>query len=204
MPTIPNFTQPLELPLLPSDPEILRAGDSWTWRRSFSEYSSQDGWELQFVLNSPSAQFKFPDGGITSDAEGSFLVSLSSAETQTVVPGIYDLIAVLTNASANPAQRITFETQRVTVQANILDSTSPVDTRSFVKKTLDILEAAMLGNSSPEVTEYEINGRHVKMMTAEELRKLRNKYKYEYERELERAGVFVRKRHIGIRFTGGI
>jgi hypothetical protein len=185
---------------IPMEPTQLRQGDSWTWARQFPNYPS-NSWVLQYVLNSASNRFAFPSGSITADADGStFDIQLSPTQTSICQPDIYDIIAILTQTGATPPQQQTIVLQSVTVLANVLTASGPIDTRSFVKKTLDTIEAAIAGDTSPQVLEYEIKGRMIRKMARIDLMKERALFKYMYDAERRAAGEYVPSRRPGIRF----
>ena len=197
-PFTPNEINPSDVAL---EPVALRAGDSWTWRRVFDGYPPVDGWALQYILNSPTVRFAFPADTITADDDGfTFDVALTSVQTSPVAPGRYDLYAVLTNTADELQQ--TFQLQAVQVDANLATGASPVDTRSLVKKTLDTLEAAILGDASPTVQEYEIHGRKVRYTDRIQLKQLRDEYKAEYRQEqiAVQRRVTRAKRNVGVSF----
>lgn len=205
MGTLPNPATPLaqfydsDIPL---EPTQLRAGDSWNWIRQFLNYPSAI-YTLSYILNSPTGRFVFPVGSITPDASGvAFLVQLSPTQTAPVVPGIYDFIAVLADASATPPQQVTLALQSVNVLADIASATGGVDTRSFVKKTLDTIELAIAGNTRPDIQEYMINGRQIRKISPIELEKLRATYREAYKAEQRAAGMYTAPRGIGFRIRG--
>lgn len=178
---------------------MLRAGDSWLWRRIFDGYPSGLGWEAQYVLNSPQGRFAFPAGSITADLDDiSFDVLVSSEQTAAIAAGVYDLYAVLTNTTIAAQQTIPL--QSVCVQPNILGATGGVDTRTFAKRTLDMIEAAIAGDVSPHVQEYEINGRRLQYMDRMKLKDLRDQYRYEVRQEQIASGEYVPKRRVGVFF----
>jgi hypothetical protein len=173
-----------------ADPDALRAGDFWKWQREFPDYPSS-GWSLQYILNSPTARFAFPDGSITASENGTgFDISVVGSATAAVAAGIYELYAVLTQSGGGGVQQ-TFALQDVRVDANIATAAGAVDTRSFVKRTLDTIEAAILGDTSAHVQEYEIHGRRLKYMDRLQLQDLRQQYKREYRAELIAKGEYA-------------
>lgn len=176
----------------------MRAGDSWKWTTAFDGYSSGDGWTLKYVLNAPGiARFALPDDSAAASSDGtSFDVNVTAAATANVTPATYDIFAVLTKG----ADQRTIELESVHVSPNIATGTTPADTRSFAKKTLDIIEAALLGDNSPHVLEYEIHGRRVKYNDRLQLLQLRAQYKAEYRQEQIAAGKFVPKTTARIEF----
>lgn len=202
-PNTPNL--PAGVAVVPAEPTLLRAGDSWKWCRTFEGYAPGEGWALQYVLNSPGgALFKFPAGTATANADGtSFEIALTAAQTDACAAGTYDFYAVLLNSGLSLQQ--TMELQSVTVAPNIASASVAVDTRSFAKKTLDIIEAAIAGDTSPHVQEYEVHGtggsgRRVRYMERKELFALRNQFRLEYRQEQIAAGEFVPKRSARIQF----
>jgi hypothetical protein len=181
----------------PADPDALRAGDFWKWQREFPDYPSSE-WSLQYILNSPTARFPFPGGSIAAQTDGTgFDINVPAGATADVAAGTYELYAVLTKGEG---ENQTFALQDVRVDANIATATAAVDTRSFVKKTLDIIEAAILGDTSAHVQEYEIHGRKVKYTDRVSLQDLRMQYKREYKAELTAAGKYTPKKRAEIVF----
>lgn len=190
---------------VPAEPPILRAGDSWQWRRVFPGYLSGQGWTLQYALNCPGvALFQFPAGVATPDADGAaFDVALTSAQTTAIAPGTYDIYAVLANATTTPPAQQTLELESVEVKPAIAGVELNIDTRSFAKKTVDALKAAIQGDTSAIVQEYEIHGRKVQYMNRLELEKLLSIYEQRYRQEQIKAGEFVPKRTARISFGCG-
>lgn len=181
-----------------AEPTYLRAGDSWKWTTAFDGYASADGWALTYVLNAPGlARFAFPNGSAAANADGiSFDVNVAASATVAVAPGTYDFYAILTKGS----DQRTIELESVKVGANIATGSTPVDTRSFAKKTLDVIEAAIAGNLSPHIQEYEIHGRRVRYIEPDMLLKYRAQFKAEYRNEQITAGKFVPKTRAEIEF----
>lgn len=197
-PAIPPTPNVLAAPTVAGEPTALRVGDSWQWKRTFESYPSGQGWTLQYILNSATARFAFPAGSISPDADGqTFDIVVTPAQTASAAPGVYDLYAVLSLMEGGTlTDQQTFLLQTCRLDPGIAGATTPIDSRSFVKKTLDILEAAILGDQSPLVQDYEIAGRRVNYMNRTELTKLRDDYKYKYDAERAARGEFVPKRKV--------
>jgi hypothetical protein len=197
-PVIPPTPDILSAPTVAGEPTALRAGDSWQWTRNFEAYPSGQGWALQYVLNSPSAIFQFPAGSITVDADSqSFDIAVTPAQTAAVTPGTYDLYSVLSlTQNGTLTDQQTFLLQSCRVDAKLFGASAPIDTRSFVKKTLDMLEAAISGDQSPMVQEYEVSGRRISYMNKTELDKRRDEYAYKYDEERAARGEFTRRRKV--------
>ena len=90
---------------------------------------------------------------------------MTPAQSAAVMPGTYDLYAVLSlTQNGTITDQQTFLLQSCRVDAKLFGASAPIDTRSFVKKTLDMLEAAISGDQSPIVQEYEVSGRRISYM----------------------------------------
>jgi hypothetical protein len=196
-PNTPNFLDTPGGPL--PEPTELRAGDSWKWQRAFDGFPSS-AWALQYILNGPGvARFAFPSGATSAASDGqAFNVAATGTQTAAIVAGKYDIYAILTN-SATSEQR-TFELESVLITPNIAGGVGTIDSRSFVKRTLDALEAAIDGDTSILVQEYEVHGRRVQYMKRTELLELRAQFKTEYRQEQINSGEFVPKRTARVSF----
>jgi hypothetical protein len=193
-------------PDVPNEPTQLRQGDTWNWARAFPDYPS-NLYQLKYVFNSSANRFVL-DGTlatnppITSDSDSqTFDVQAPSALTATCQPDTYQLAAILIGIAGTTAEeeQVTLPLQDVIVDANLASATGPVDTRSFVKKRLDMIEACLSGDTRPDVQEYTINGRQLKRISPAELEKLRIHYKSKYKAELRARGEYAGRRVIGFR-----
>jgi hypothetical protein len=200
---IPQF----DAPDVPIEPTQLRQGDTWNWERAFPDYPS-NLYQLKYVFNSSASRFVL-DGTlatnppITSDTDGqTFDIQAPSTLTATCQPDTYQLVAILIGIADTTAagEQVTMPLQDVLVEANLATATGPVDTRSFVKKRLDMIEDCINGDTRPDVQEYMINGRQLKKIPPAELEKLRVHYKSKYRAELRAQGEYAGRRVIGFRF----
>ncbi len=161
--------------MLPTEPTELRAGDTWNWTRAWGPYPSAL-YTLQYIFNSPFNRFVLPSAAITADEDGqSFDIQATSAQTLPCAADTYQLLAVLSGiaGSSSAGQQVTLPLQNVLVQPDLLSASGPVDTRSSVKKQLDALEAALAGDTRPDVLDYMIEGRQIhKIPPAERIRLL--------------------------------
>src|SRR5271168_2269429 len=161
----------------PTFPEPLAtiAGDTLTWPRQFQNYPASAGWTLAYVLNSPTARFVVNPADITPSGDG-FTIAIPGSETQTWTPGTYQWLAVvqLAAANGNPAQRFTVALGSITVTADILDATTPQDTRSANEIALAAIDIMLSGRASDGVQEYMINGRSLRRYSIAELITLRS------------------------------
>jgi hypothetical protein len=188
---------------VPLEPTRLRQGDSWNWLRQFSDYPS-NLYTLSYILNSAANRFVFPPAGITADTSGSgFVIQLTAAQSAGCPPDAYDFVAVLTgNAGTTAAgQQVTMVLQAVDVDPNLATANAPVDTRSFVKRTLDLIEAAISGDLRPDVQEYMIQGRQLRKFDKIQLEKLHSIYLAKYRAERRARGEYAPPKRIGFRFN---
>lgn len=192
---------------LPFAPTVLRQGDSWNWQTAFPDFPSAL-YQLQLIFNSANNRFLL-DGTLTQNApitaaddSQSFLVQATATQTGSCQPDQYQIVAVLIGIGGTTAagQQVTLELQSVNVQPNLAGALGPVDTRSFVKKRLDMIEAAISGDTRPDVQEYVINGRQIRKISPLELEKLRTYYRAQYRAELRAKGEYASPRTIGFRF----
>jgi hypothetical protein len=138
-----------------TEPVSVRAGDTIQWTKSLSDFLSSDGWVLAYRLTNQDNAY-----AITSTASGSdHLVTISAATSATHSPGNYKLIAYVTKA----AERYTVGETSLQILPNLAAITTGYDARSTAKKTLDLLDAAMVSQGANAwAQEYEIAGRRMK------------------------------------------
>jgi hypothetical protein len=190
---------------VPLEPTDLRAGDSWNWERVFPDFPS-GLYTLSYIFNSPNNRFvlAFNPGPITADSDGqSFDIQASAVNTANCPSDTYQLIAVLTGIAGTTAagEQVTLPLQDVCVSPDLATATGPVDTRTNVKKNLDAVEACLLGNTDPSVSEYMINGRQLRRFPRADLIKERSFWRAQYRAELRAKGEYCPRRVIGFRFT---
>lgn len=176
----------------------------------FGAYPSSD-YTLSYVFNSAANLFKLAGTGagapVAPDAAGqSFDTQATSAQTALCPPDEYQVVAILAGITghASASQQITLPLQSVIVEPNFATATGPVDTRSFAKKTLDMIEAAIAGIQDVSVQEYMINGRQLRRFALKELTEQRAVYRNLYRAELRASGQYTPARKIGFRFTRGV
>lgn len=146
---------------LSSIPEEIRAGDSVSWRKSFSSFPASDGWSLLYALVMEGQQIK-----ITSAADGDdHLIDLSSDDTKDYAPGSYKYEAYLKKG----AERYTVAEGFVTIAPNLEAAMTGYDARPFCYRLRDALEAALEGRASETQTAISIKDRTISEMSHEEL-----------------------------------
>lgn len=122
-----------------NEPSTLRAGDTWAWKRAdLTDYPAPT-WALKYYFRNAAAKFS-----ITAAADGAaHAVSVAMATTAAYTVGHYDWIAVAESAT----ERYEVDTGRLQVLPNL--ATDVVyDARSFARKMLDYIEAALLNRAT--------------------------------------------------------
>lgn len=177
------------------EPLQIIAGDSLNWVRGFEDYSASAGWTLQYVLNSPTQKYVIAPGDVTADGEA-FQVAIPESETKTWQPGDYMWLAVLTNGT----QRITGAIGRVTIMADVLDATTPIDTREPEEIALANIETMLAGRAGDGVQSYKINDRELKRYSMAELLTLKAYYSEKVKGIRKRRGEYVPPDTIAVHF----
>ncbi len=162
-----------------TEPASVTAGDTLTWQRSLADYPA-DTWTLKYRLINAAGKID-----ITSEASGTdHLVTVTAATSADWDAGDYTWQAYVEKGTGLTLERHTVGTGRITVAADLAAEAAGYDTRSSAKKTLDLLDAAMVANGSRAWTaEYEIAGRKMKFRSAAEFMAYRSKVVAEVARE---------------------
>jgi hypothetical protein len=159
-----------------TEPSQLRAGDTWKWTQSLSDYPAS-AWTLKYRFKSGAAGFE-----ITATASGDdYAVSVAAATTAGYVPGHYTWVSWVEGGTA---EKYTVATSTFELLPDLRSTAAGVayDARTHARKMLDAIEAWMEGRD-PGVAEYEINGRRMKYWAMADLIKFRQHYKVEVAAE---------------------
>lgn len=158
-----------------SEPSTLRAGDTWAWTRSLSDYPAS-AWTLKY-------QFKSAAGGfsITATADGDdYAVSVGAATTAGYhsFRGAMSWIAWVEGGSS---EKYTVDTGTITIDPDYRNGTSTAafDDRTHAQIVLDAIEAVIEGRATKDQDELQIAGRLLKRTPIPTLLKMRQHYKTE-------------------------
>jgi hypothetical protein len=158
-----------------TEPKSFTAGDSVEWERHLEAYPASEGWGLFYSFRNFESSFNVAALPKTDH----YHVALSSKETTLYKAGIYWWQATVYKGEQ---QQIILEgTIEVKPNLALLDN---YDGRSHVKKTLDALEATILGKASRDQLSYSIAGRSLSRLSPAELLKWRDIYRAELVREI--------------------
>jgi hypothetical protein len=151
----------MEIPT--SEPSVVTAGDTLTWRITLDDYPASAGWVLAYRLLNAAGNIN-----ITAAASGAdHLVSIPAATSANWAAGDYRFTAWVTKS----AERYTIKSGNLTVRPNVAALTT-LDDRSPERRALEALQAAYityLSNDQGHVAEYEIAGRKMKFRSAAEI-----------------------------------
>jgi len=159
-----------------SEPARIRAGDTVAWTKSLSDFPA-DSWILHYRLINQSHKIDITATASDSD----HLVSIAASISAAYIAGDYNWTSWVTSG----AERYTLEAGRMAVLPDLAVVTAPgFDSRSTAKKTLDLLDSALLTYGANAWTqEYSIAGRTMRFRSAGEFMSLRSKLKLEVLQE---------------------
>ena len=161
------------------EPLEVIAGDTLTWKKSFSDYPASDSWVLSYALVKDGKIILIDDTEVTTD--GDYHVVEVSAETSAAyTAGTYKWQAYVTLSGA----RYQVGEGTMEIKPNFATQSTGYDGRTTVKQTLDALEAMMLRKASKDQMSLTVpNGRRVDRLSPEQLLMWRDRMKSEYEKE---------------------
>lgn len=159
-----------------TEPSVLRAGDTWKWTKSLSDFPAS-AWTLKYRFKNAAGGFE-----ITAATSGNdYAITVAAATTAAYTAGLYNWLAWV---EGGVSEKYTVGEGAATVQADLRTgtATAALDARSHARKTLAAIEAWIEGRN-PGVAEYEIAGRRMKYIPLADLLKLRQHYKTEVAAE---------------------
>ena len=180
------------MPSIPAtEPDSLRAGDTWRWTKSLADYPPPD-WTLKYQFRSPS----LPGFEIIAGASGTdHRIDVPAATTAQYAAGRYGYVAWVSSG----AEVYTVAYGEMWVDANLRAGTTlaVLDTRTHARRTLDALEA-WIERRDATVAEYTIGDKQMRYISISDLLKLRQIYRAEVEAEKLAAKIAA-----GSKFAGG-
>jgi hypothetical protein len=123
-----------------TEPAALRSGDTWQWTPDLGDYPA-DAWTLTYYFRNATAHF---DIVATADGTG-HVVSMAKAATAVLVPGWYEWTAFVSTVT----ERYQVGSGRTEVLPDLAANTA-FDARSFARKMLDAIEAALLDRATTD------------------------------------------------------
>jgi len=169
-----------------AEPAFLTVGDTWTWKRSFSDYPASAGWELTYALTTSTARIL-----IAAAADGDdHLVSVAAATTAAYAAGDYSWQAYVTL----DAERYMVDGGRVTLRPNLAAASSGYDTRSTARQMLDAIES-YLATGDPQAGNVSLSdGRQVRFWPILDL----HQFRYRLQAEVANEEAAARAKELGL------
>lgn len=161
-------------PTIPTtEPSVLRAGETWAWDITLSDFPASEGWTLTYTILGPSK--------IQLEAEvagGVYQVRATAAETAELVAGPYTWAA---QVSLDGATYSAGRSGALELLPNLGTAAAAV---AHAAEMLPLVEAAIkahLTGNLAGVENWSVNGRSVARMSLEELKNLRDQYRREVD-----------------------
>ena len=131
-----------------------RAGDRLRWTRTLSDYDAAS-WTLAYTLTNASTSIP-----ISASGTGTlYTVDVAPATTAAYGPGSYQMVATLTQGTAD---RVTLGPWQVKVLPDLAAATAGYEWRSEARIALAAIEAVLAGRATKDQEEYAIEGRSLK------------------------------------------
>lgn len=153
---------------------MVRAGDTWLWRRTFPDYPASEGWTPKYAIRGVGALTWDTDWAVASGEE--WTITIPAASTAGLEPGGYEWAVIVSGSGSYAGREHTLETGTLEVLVD-LEAAEPGDRQSHAEKTLAVIEAAIEGRLAAGMEHYIINGRQVTHIKMSDLVRLRGVYK---------------------------
>ncbi len=183
------------------EPETLVVGDRWVWQRPdlVTDYPTD-----QYALT---YEFHIDSGGggnhkftiTATETTTAYIVEVASTITDDYAADQYKWYAFITRTA--DSQRVAVDNGMTTLVANFADTNA--DLRTHAKKVLDAVQAVIENRATIDQSSFSIAGRSLSRMSIDELFLVRDRYRAEYNEEVEKARIRNKKPSgnlIGVRF----
>lgn len=151
-----------------TEPTRIEQGEQIEWMRTFNDYPATE-WTLQYRYRGPSVGFNID---ATADGEN-FATVITAAVSQDIAVGDWLWQAWVTNIADTDDTQMIVSGSLKALQGFAADATDEIDLRTPAKITLDVIDAAIAGQMSASILEYEVStpagSQKVKRMMASEL-----------------------------------
>lgn len=166
------------------EPVGARAGDTWTWRRAFDDYSSQDAWVLSYAMVGPGA-VRWDATWAVAEVDGGWLVTMPATQTAGIPAGAYQWIARVAKAG----EVVTVATGALTVEPNLATAT-PGSLETHAAKMLRLIDAEITRRLTPAseggsgaVESYSIDEVSMAKVPLRDLQKMRGQFAAQVARQ---------------------
>lgn len=157
-----------------SRPTEIRAGDSYTWTVSSSDYPASAGWTLKVVVIN--ASYRTAATVATNSDGESYDVTLTSAQSDDLItPGAYTLVEAVEMGSGATLKRHTIFTGIVNVTKDAITGTAAVDLRSDARIMLETITTTIKANLGKGHESMSIAARAIGYRSWDEMLKARQR-----------------------------
>lgn len=164
-------------------PETFYQGTTIEWVENIANYNPDDGYTLKYNFLAQGGGGDLIQVSSTDYGDNRHLISISSSESGSFASSnYYNYQAYVEGGS--PTKKLFVREGVVNIVYDYAASPT-FDPRSHTKKVLDAIESLLEGKATEDVSNYSIANRSLTKMTTEELLTWRNKYRREYNRELQ-------------------
>jgi hypothetical protein len=181
------------------EPDIIYAGVNLKFSVTLEDYDNST-YTLSYVLINSDNKYTFDATAETGTTYG-YEVEVSSSQTSLWTSGTYTLYGYVSDSSGNKYE---VACKTVEIKPDVISATT-LDNRSHAKKVLDAIEAVMENRASIDQQAYVLNGLRLDRTPLEDLIKLRDRYKKEYENEIAAQKMLSGEntgRRVLVRFVG--
>lgn len=149
-------------------PATIPAGTTVKFRREFGKYPASAGWTYKIYLNGPATLNKAG----TADADG-FLVTIAATDTAPLAAGFYQYVERVTSEDESEVYDVGHGGLNITPN---LATAAAGATQTPEARTLEVINAAILGRMTADMESYSIAGRSVTRIPIADLTRLRGVY----------------------------
>lgn len=185
------------MPTATTEPEELRAGDTWAWRREDLTDYPAGTWSLRYRFANAASSFE-----VTATADGgAFAVAVAPETTATTEPGRYAWRAYVSDGT----DRYTVGEGETVVLPDLeaVPAGVGVDTRSHAVRVLEAIEAVLERRATKDQMSMAIQGRQLSRTPIADLLLLRDTYRAEVSRERMAAQSGAGRARYFVRFARG-
>lgn len=179
--------------VLEAVPSRIVAGESVSWKWLDSNFPPAT-WTLTYSFLTSSARFQ----AVATASSDYHLVEIPASTSADYAAGTYNWQAHVSNGTER--YKVAEGVIEVVTDFGAAAQSSGYDSRSHVKKVLDLLEAVIEGRASKTQMTQNVGGVQVSHISPETLLKLRGRYRRMYQNELVEAGKAKSRRIVYSRF----
>jgi hypothetical protein len=162
----------------------LIAGDDWSWTLGLPDYPAAQ-YTLKYFLRGPANGDSLDLTASTAPNGSDFLLTATADQTKNLGSGTYGWQQCILDGDG---KRTELGRGQVQILADIASQTAPYDARSFVKKTLDAIQAVIQGTAGRVEKQYMVAGRELQLRSFDELTKLEGEFLNRFKREQIESG----------------